>query len=244
MRAPSQKLVPDHITISLDGEQLQIRLRRNARAKRYVLRLPVNENIPTLTIPRGGTLATAKEFAQKQSAWLQKKLQSQPEIVPLIPNSEVPLRGQLHMLKPSGALRGKVTTGLCEHNKPLLLVPGDSAAFSRRVKDFFKQEATGDIEKTIHYYGNKMQCMPRKFSLRDTKSRWGSCSAHKDLSFSWRLILAPPFVLEYVVAHEMAHLVHMNHSDSFWQLCHWLEPDTTNAQKWLKMNGSKLHLIA
>ena len=83
-----------------------------------------------------------------------------------------------------------------------------------------------------------------RIAVRDTRSRWGSCSSKGTLSFSWRLVLAPPFVLDYLVAHEVAHLAHMNHSAAFWALARRLAPRMPEAELWLKVHGPVLHRYA
>jgi hypothetical protein len=111
----------------------------------------------------------------------------------------------------------------------------------RRVADFLKREAHRDIEAAVARHARSIGVKPKRIAVRDTVSRWGSCSATGGLSFSWRLILAPPFVLDYLAAHEVAHLVHLNHSPKFWSLLRRACPETNRAEAWLKAHGANLH---
>ena len=111
----------------------------------------------------------------------------------------------------------------------------------RRVADFLKREAGKDIEAAVRRYVKAIGATPRRIAVRDTVSRWGSCSSTGGLSFSWRLILAPPFVLDYLAAHEVAHLIHLNHSPKYWTLLRRACPETDRAEAWLKVHGASLH---
>jgi predicted metal-dependent hydrolase len=124
---------------------------------------------------------------------------------------------------------------------PLLCVSGDSPHLSRRVTDYLKRHAKADLEAAVRHYCGALNLPTRSVTVRDTSSRWGSCSASGSLNFSWRLIMAPAFVLDYLAAHEVAHLVHMNHSAKFWALTNRLCAETDRAEAWLNANGSKLY---
>ena len=123
----------------------------------------------------------------------------------------------------------------------MLSVSCDAAHVARRVRDFLAREAKRDLTEAIERYAAQLGQRPVRVTLRDTRSRWGSCTARGELNFSWRLILAPPTVLDYLVAHEMAHLREMNHSPRFWALVHALCPHTDAAEAWLKRHGTGLH---
>ena len=113
---------------------------------------------------------------------------------------------------------------------PLICVSGERPHVARRVTDFLKREARKDLEAAVARHSKQLGVKPRRMVLRDTVSRWGSCSSTGGLNFSWRLILAPPFVLDYLAAHEVAHMVHMNHSPLFWKLARRLHPGTDRAE--------------
>jgi predicted metal-dependent hydrolase len=124
---------------------------------------------------------------------------------------------------------------------PLICVSGERPHVARRVADFLKREARKDLEAAVARHSKRLGVKPRRIVLRDTVSRWGSCSSTGGLNFSWRLILAPPFVLDYLAAHEVAHIVHMNHSPMFWKLTRRLHSETDRAEVWLKIHGPNLH---
>jgi len=123
-------------------------------------------------------------------------------------------------------------------------VPGAPHHMRRRLVDWLKAEAAHDLDVASTKYAIAMSARFRKLNVRDQKSRWGSCSSDGVLSYSWRLILAPSFVLDYVAAHEVAHLREMNHSMRFWRLVLTHCPDSRNAKVWLKLYGNRLHALA
>ena len=118
---------------------------------------------------------------------------------------------------------------------------GRAAHLARRLTDWLKAEARRDLLAATHDYAEALEVKHRRVSIRDPASRWGSCSAKGDLSYSWRLILAPPFVLRYVAAHEVAHLVELNHSAKFWAVVRGLNPDVVSARRWMRTHGRDLH---
>src|SRR6185436_13442685 len=112
------------------------------------------------------------------------------------------------------------------------------AHVARRVREFLEREARRDLAEAVIRHTAALGVPARRLTVRDTTSRWGSCSAKGCLSFSWRLILAPPFVLDYLAAHEVAHLVELNHSPKFWRLVKRLYPDFARAKAWLDLHGA------
>jgi predicted metal-dependent hydrolase len=152
----------------------------------------------------------------------------------------MPLRGVDHRIVHRPGERGGVWLESSERG-PLICVSGERPHVARRVTDFLKREARKDLEAAVARHSKQLGVKPRRMVLRDTVSRWGSCSSTGGLNFSWRLILAPPFVLDYLAAHEVAHIVHMNHSALFWKLARRLHPGTDRAEIWLKVHGASLH---
>ena len=126
---------------------------------------------------------------------------------------------------------------------PAIEVPGEAPHVRRRLVDHLKKEARADLASAVARHAATLGVRPTAIRLKDTTSRWGSASARGVLAFSWRLIMAPPFVLDYVAAHEVAHLKEMNHSDRFWTICERLCPATEAAKDWLKKNGAGLHRL-
>lgn len=238
---PNRNHFPDHIDIETDARPVRIRLRLNPRAQRYLLRLPADRSGPVLTVPKGGDLARAERFARQHIDWLIERLQDRSDHVAFQPGDLVPLRGLDHEIVSTGGLRGLVSVGRTEEDAPALLVPGAEDHVPRKVTAWLKDQARRDLTDRAGHHAGIIGRKIAAISIRDTKSRWGSCAANGRLSFSWRLILAPPEILDYVAAHEVAHLKEMNHSARFWRLCEQLAPHTPSARVWLKQNGTRLH---
>ncbi|SHM88691.1 M48 family metallopeptidase [Roseibium suaedae] len=237
-----RKALPDHIEIDADGTALRIRLRPNPRAKRYLLRIPADHSGPVLTVPGGGDLARAERFVRQHTGWLLERLTIRGDRVDLSAGTIVPVRGEDHEIRASGKLRGLVQQSSDpETGAKILLVPGADDHIPRKVETWLKAAAKAELTEAAFFHAQKIGAKINGLTVRDTKSRWGSCASNGKLSFSWRLILAPPEILDYVAAHEVAHLREMNHSARFWSLCQQLAPQTPSARLWLKQNGLRLH---
>lgn len=239
----STKAAKQTMTLEIGGRPVDIIVRQNARAKRYTLRLPQNDKSPVLTIPQYGTYDEALEFALRHVDWLAQRMAQKGDVITLAPGAVMPIRGIDHVLKASHASRGVVKVALCDRtsSQPQLIVPGDIAYFERRVIDWCKKQARQDITAACAYHANNLGLHYRSISIRDQRTRWGSCSSEGRLNFSWRLILAPPEVLDYVAAHEVAHLQEMNHRPQFWALVEKTCPKMAQHRAWLKKNGASLH---
>jgi predicted metal-dependent hydrolase len=234
-----------YLDVSHAGETYRINLRRTAAARRFTLRVRAATQDVVLTMPARGSLSEAKSFAGRHAAWIGAKLRRLPEMIPFEPGAFVPVRGTLHRITHCPAKRGRVWikdgAASCGSNAgPLLCVSAEAPFVPRRVRDFLVMEAKRDIAAAVASHAKKLGVGPRKITLRDTTSRWGSCSSSGALSFSWRLIMAPRFVLDYLAAHEAAHLLHMNHSAAFWAAAGRLTADTERAEAWLKAHGAGL----
>jgi predicted metal-dependent hydrolase len=231
------------IEVSHAGDIYRINLRRSASARRFTLRVRAAAQDVVLTIPARGSLSEAKSFASRHAAWIGAKLRMLPEKIPFLPGGLVPLRGTLHQITLCPAPRRGIwleDSGLSRGSMPLLCVNTEAPFVPRRVRDFLIKEASRDLEAAVASHAKKLGVAPGKITLRDTTSRWGSCSSAGSLSFSWRLIMAPHFVLDYLAAHESAHLLHMNHSAKFWAAVARLTAETACAEAWLKAHGSGL----
>ncbi|WP_029058241.1 M48 family metallopeptidase [Stappia stellulata] len=233
--------LPDALDLTLGARSLTVRLVRNSRAKRYILRVPASGGDPVLTVPARGTLETAKAFAERQRDWLSAQLEKRADTAPFAEGACVPLRGVEHVIEAAEGVRGLVRIRETAAG-PVLSVPGGPDHLPRRLRDWFKGQARKDLEAAVARHADALGRAPAGITLRDTRSRWGSCSATGNLSFSWRLVLAPPTILDYVAAHEVAHLAEMNHGPDFWRLCRNLAPQTDEARVWLRQKGGTLHL--
>ncbi|MEP3277737.1 MAG: SprT family zinc-dependent metalloprotease [Stappiaceae bacterium] len=238
----SKKKVSDEpsLCLDLDGREVVILLRRHPRAKRYSLRLPQGSASPVLTLPANGTLRTAEDFARKNTGWLAERLENRADHVPFVDGALIPFRGTEHRILSAPGKRGTVKQ-VNDLEEPILLVYGDPAHLTRRLTDWLKKQARADILKAVDFHTENLGRRHSSISIRDTKSRWGSCSSSGKLSFSWRLVLAPPDILDYVAAHEVAHLAEMNHSARFWAHTRRLCPHTDVSKKWLRDHGNALH---
>jgi predicted metal-dependent hydrolase len=153
----------------------------------------------------------------------------------------VPLRGEPHRIEHRPGERGTVWVELGDDGRHALCVAGEAPHVARRVRDYLKREARRELEAASRRYAGELDVKVKRVSVRDQASRWGSCSTTGVLSYSWRLILAPPFVLDYLAAHEVAHLVEMNHSRAFWRIVGRICPNTARAKMWLDNHGADLH---
>jgi predicted metal-dependent hydrolase len=232
---------PERLVIAGPQENYQIEVKRHPAARRYTLRVRETSRNIILTMPTRGSLGQAKSFAERNIGWIETRLKRLPEAIPFVAGEEVPLRGISHRIVHRPDMRGTVWTEQNSNGTALLYVAGKSAHASRRVRDFLKREAKRELTMASRRYAEILEVSIRAVSVRDTASRWGSCSHSGSLSFSWRLILAPPFVLDYLAAHEIAHRIELNHSKRFWNVVDRIFPDRRSAEAWLRANGSSLH---
>jgi predicted metal-dependent hydrolase len=237
-RPPSAPVA--HLDIADSGATYRVALKRLTSARRFTLRVRGATRDVVLTMPARSSLKSAREFAERHAAWIGARLARLPRPVTFEPNSAAPLRGIDHRIIHCPGARGVVWIARDEAG-PTICVAGDLAHVARRVADFLKREARRDLEAAVARYSKSLGVEARRLTLRDTTSRWGSCSSTGALNFSWRLILAPSFVLDYLAAHEVAHFVHMNHSPAFWKITRRLFPETDRAEEWLKNHGADLH---
>jgi predicted metal-dependent hydrolase len=232
---------PQAIDIVFDKSIYLVRVRRHRQARRYTLRIDAASREVVLTIPPRGSLREAREFAQKHSAWIAARLQRLPQATPFAHDVVVPLRGVPHRIVYRARVRGTVWTEKSDAGERLICVAGEPPHHNRRVGDFLRREAQRELDAASRRYAEEIGVTIKRISVRDQSSRWGSCSNTGVLSFSWRLILAPPYVLDYLAAHEVAHLVELNHSPKFWRLLKRLNPDCERAKAWLDTHGTDLH---
>jgi predicted metal-dependent hydrolase len=237
-RRPSE---PQAIELVFDGMMYLVRLSRHRRARRYTLRIHATTREVVLTIPPRGNVKEAKAFAERHGGWIAARLGRLPEAVPLTHGTVLPLRDVRHRIVHRKGARGTVWREFDERGNRLVCVAGDTPHVARRIQDFLKREAKRDLEVAAYRYADMLGVTIKRISVRDQSSRWGSCSTTGVLSFSWRLVLAPPFVLDYLAAHEVAHLVEMNHSRRFWRQLKRLCPSMARAKVWLDVHGPDLH---
>jgi predicted metal-dependent hydrolase len=229
---------PDPLLLLVDGSPVVVTLRRHATARRMTLRLAHDGEGAALTLPKRATRAEAEAFVERSKPWLSKQLSRREPKRKFAAGVQLPVRGDIFEIVAPGGTRGVVRIDL-ESRK--VIVPGDPSHIARRLTDFLKAEAKRDLDQASRHYATVMGLKFSKITVRDQKSRWGSCSADGALSYSWRLIMAPPYVLDYVAAHEVAHLKEMNHGPRFWRLVLTHCKEARRAKEWLKLNGRKVH---
>ena len=232
---------PERLIVEVSGRKMPVAVRRNRRARRLILRLDAASGLPVVTLPARTALSEGERFLRKNIGWLEDRLARASAAAPFAAGCIFPLRGETCRVVHRGG-RGPVK--LERDGEALLLsVPGEAEHLPRRVADWLKRTARRDLEKAVARHAAALGKQPSALRIGDAKSRWGSCSAKRVLAFSWRLIFAPPHVLDYLAAHEVAHLAEMNHGQKFWALVRRLDPDHETARAWLKRNGAGLHAI-
>ncbi|WP_205647768.1 M48 family metallopeptidase [Acuticoccus yangtzensis] len=236
---PSQR---EEITVELPDGPTVVELRRATRARRMTLRVPPGGAAPIVTVPVRAPISNAERFVKGQAPWLAARLAERSPIVPLAVGEVIPLRGEAHEIRATGRVRGTVAAESTDEGH-ILWVPGAPEHIGRRLATWLKAEARADLEAAVAIHAAVVGKRPSMLKVKDTRAQWGSCSPSGVLSFSWRLVLAPPLVLNYVAAHEVAHLIELNHSAAFWALNAKLDPNHEAARLWLKTHGRMLHAI-
>ena len=209
-------------------------LRRSGRARRISLRVSGLDGKVTLTLPRGVPEREALAFAAEKQAWLRRQLDKRPGHQVVGMDEELPIQGVMHRIAPGAGRRIIAQDGV-------LHVPGAEATLAPRLQAWLKAQARDRLAAASDHYAARLGRPYARLTLRDTRSRWGSCSSNGGLMYSWRLIMAPAPVLDYVAAHEVAHLAEMNHSPAFWATVDRLYPGYEPHRRWLREHGATLH---
>ena len=218
------------------GIGVPVSIRVSPRARRVGLRIDVAGRKVELVLPRGVAASTGLRFLAAKRGWIAARLEALPQRVPFVEGAILPLLGVPH----------QVCREFDPAAPPVRIIDGeiwvrsDPLHLARRVRDHLVAVAEAEISPRAHRLAARIGREVARVSVRDTRSRWGSCSGQGNLSFSWRLIFAPEPVLEYVVAHEVAHLAEMNHGPRFWRLVESLTPNTAAPRAWLKRHRNQL----
>lgn len=211
---------------------IPLTIRRSGRARRISLRISQLDGRVTLTLPTGAPEQEALDFARSKESWIRGHLSTQPEIcVPEI-GRYIPVEGQMLRIIPANGRRVSVSGDQ-------IAVPEQST--TTRLQSWLRDLARDRLAAASDLYADRLGRSYQRITLRDTRSRWGSCSSQGALMFSWRLIMAPPQVLAYVAAHEVAHLAEMNHSQAFWSQVERIYGPYDTERRWLRENGTQLH---
>ena len=243
MRQPAATLSPMHSQSSHPAIGAPIEVRRHPKARRLTLRVSRTRRAVIVTLPVQCDLGEADSFVHRHIDWVRERLGNLPHPVHFTDGMVVPLRGVPHRLSFQGTVSGRapVETFSSSQDTPELRVFGLPEHAPRRLKDWLWQAARRDLDARVLWHAEILAQRPKRIAVRDQTSRWGSCSTTGVLSFSWRLVLAPPLVLDYVAAHEVAHLAEMNHGPRFWALVRRAMPQMDEARSWLQVYGADLH---
>jgi predicted metal-dependent hydrolase len=235
--SPRRSGPPAETAVRVGGQAVRLRFCRHRRARRYVLRL-CPDGAARVTIPRGGTQAEAARFVQRNAAWLQRQLLRQAA-QPVrsntwLPGTEILFRGEPTRLDldPSGQglrLGGEV-----------LAIPCTTGDLRPAVERYLREIATGELSPRVAELAALHHFPVRRVTVRNQRSRWGSCSRRGTISLNWRLVQTPVFVRDYIILHELAHLKEMNHSRRFWNEVARICPEFEQAERWLKKHSKLL----
>ncbi len=226
-----------------DPEDPRVLYKLSQRARRISLKVKTAEREVAVIVPTAKSLPKAIKFARDNAQWIDVQLESLPPPMPFVDGGEILIRGLPYKLIASeGRGRPKIHHEIKEVHVPT----PDAQSLAGRVKRLLIREAREELEAATHFYADKLGKRVSKVSVRDQSSRWGSCitrGGEGQISYSWRLISAPPYVLEYVAAHECAHMIEANHSQDFWDVCERISDDVKPAKKWLRKHGASLHAV-
>lgn len=242
MRLSSSRHTDDNLILEQKlqlGEFAEhIKVERNKRAKRLALRLDTKDRKIRLVVPARASIRKTQEFLDLSADWIYHTLSQIPQGVPFENGQIIPLIGVDTALKISLDKTLKRTSIILKEKELIVSTNKDNP--STRIERYLKKMAKDYISELAHIKAAHVKKSIHSISIRDTKSRWGSCSTDGRLSFSWRLIFAPPYAFDYVVAHEVAHLIHMDHSANFWNACESLCDDYKKGKSWMRKHGHSL----
>ena len=230
---------------TLSDRVLPLKVIENSRAKRLTLRIESGGKGLRVTVPTRTSKKAVGEFLSRYQGWIEAKLAHLPPPAgdePMLKAGlKIPFLGIPRLIVHKA---GRGTTILVDDETgPQIWIYGDQKYLPRRLRDFFMKQAEATIAPLVAKYTGEVGRKAKSVRYKDTKSRWGSCTSDGALSFSWRIIMAPYNVIDYLVAHEVSHLIEMNHSADFWKLCEKLCPESKKCRAWLKRNGQSLHAI-
>lgn len=227
--------------LALEGGSV-LRLSVNPRARRLSIRIDAKAGEAVAVAPSERHLKQVVAFASTKSDWIMERLAARTETRPLVPGAQVTWLGRTVLLEATGnngAARLYETA-----DGPVIRSGGEGEAYSRRVENWFKRAARDFLTARTEVYLKRLDLAPVRVSIVDTRSRWGSCSPHnRSIRYSWRVIMAPEAVADYLAAHEVAHLVHADHSPAYWAVVHQLVGDHRPYRNWLKAHGAGLHAV-
>ena len=225
--------------VVIGGLQTSILWRRSSRARRIALRIDLQGGRIVITLPPRGSRKAGLALLRGHEAWVAERLAALPAPVVIADGNEIPIFGRPHRIVHDRSLRGGAVI-----DQSAIRISGHPEFLARRVRDALHDLALRELSSMARKKALRFDARPAAIRVKDTRTRWGSCAADGTLMFSWRLIMAPAFVQDYVVAHEVAHLRHMNHGPDFWRLAETLTPHRAAATSWLTAEGPGLLRIS
>ncbi len=266
MRRNLKRSKPKEQNLKVAGLAEPIIVKRHPGARRLTLRVSHTRREIVLTMPNFSSLSEAGRFVSEHMGWLKQRLDAVPQPVALENGIVIPFKGEPHLVCFLGPTRHRRVAWIegtraareavreadeegippsrrrpIDRYMPIVYVTGQEAHAPRRLRDWLLECAREALVARVAFHAERLGVKPRRVVIRDQSSRWGSCSSSRVLSFSWRLVLAPPWVLDYVAAHEVAHLKEMNHGPRFWQTVERTYPRMDEARFWLHRHGVELH---
>ena len=238
----SSKMSSKKQSSKLDDIHARMEVRRHPSARRLTLRVSRTRRSVIVTIPLQCDLDEAGSFLSRHIDWVRARLDSLPDLVPFQHGAAMPLRGEPHKVVFTANKNTRIISVVAvAGQRAEIQVPGSLETAPGRLRKWLFDEAKHDLDARVMAHTKKLGLRFKRIAVRDQTSRWGSCSTTGVLSFSWRLILAPPLILDYVAAHEAAHLAEMNHGPKFWALVKKAMPELDAAKTWLQVYGLDLH---
>ena len=230
-------------TLEVDGHR--VRLKVDGRARRISLRLDAARREVVATAPSSRRLKEAALFASQRAAWIGSAVARLPSIVSVEPGAVIEVLGRTCRLERAP---GRVSPGIVEGEELRLIAAGEGAAYTRAVVRALKREAIEALTERSEFHARALDQPVPRVGVMDARSRWGSCTPARpgraaSVRYSWRLVLAPYSVMDYVAAHECAHLLHADHSVRFWAVVKARVADVKAARAWLRANGPRLHAL-
>ncbi len=221
--------------IEKEFADLPLKVVKSTRCRRLLLRIDAKERCAVLSIPPQISSKRAIKFIEENRAWIEAHLLAVPVGRKFTNGDIINLFGQTYQIKHCPEQRGGVVL-----EEGYIQVSGEAEFLSRRVRDFIKKESLQKLTEISQEKAQKIGCRVKKVTMKDTKSRWGSCSTLGNINYNWRIAMAPKEAIDYLVAHEVAHLRHPDHSCDFWKCVNALTPYAESGRRWLKQNGNLL----
>lgn len=232
----------DGLKLRLDDSGPEVVLRVNRRARRISIRIDARSGEAIATAPSERRLREAVDFARSRRGWIAERQSARPEAHRFAPGGVVRLGDADHRLE---AIPGSGAARLAEDvHGPLIRSGGEGEAFARRVENLLRREARARLETRTRVHEEALGLTPSTVSIMDARSRWGSCTPQtRSIRYSWRVVMAPDAVLDYLAAHEVAHRIHADHSPAYWRVVHGLVGDHRPHRAWLRDHGAALHAV-